>query len=104
MTRTKGSVNIPWERMVAELRSHPGRWILFPEMSSVSDRTIDVIRKRRRRALRINDGIIRCRRKTTVWTDEGTVRCTLFLSFDPKEVTPHGEEQDRTQGPAPHPE
>lgn len=95
MTRPKGSANIPWARIVAELRAHPGRWILFPEMANVSDRTIDTIRKRRRRQLRIDDGIIRCRRKATTWTEDGTVRCTLFLRLDLKE-TPHGEDEDRT--------
>lgn len=102
MTRTKGAKTIPWARIVAELRAHPNRWILFPEMASVTERTIVVIRRRQRRQLRLDDGIIRCRRKTTTWTDEGTIRCTLLLRYEPKEITPHGEqEEDRPQGAAP---
>jgi hypothetical protein len=85
MGRPKGSANIPWDSIVDRLRKQPGRWLLLPEMSAVPDRTIMTIRRRERRSLRLDDGIIQCRRKATVWTDEGTVRCTLFLHFKPRE-------------------
>lgn len=85
MGRRKGSANIPWESIVARLRKQPGRWLLLPEMAAVPDRTIMTIRRRERRALRLEDGVIRCRRKATVWTDEGIVMCTLFLAYIPRE-------------------
>jgi hypothetical protein len=84
--RPAGSTNIPWPAIVAKLRQHEGRWLLLPEMANVSDRTIQVIRRRERRALRLEDGRIQCRRKATVWTDAG-VRCTLYLRFKPKKET-----------------
>lgn len=83
--RPKGSKNIPWGSIVTKLRKHPGRWMLFPEMSAVPDRTIATIRRRERRELRLDDGVVRCRRKATAWTDDGTVLCTLFLKLDLKE-------------------
>lgn len=84
MGRPTGSRNIDWEKIVAKLRQQPNEWLLFPEMGAASLRTIQVIRRRERRALRLDDGVIRCRRKSIVKIgDEITV--TLFLSFQPKE-------------------
>jgi hypothetical protein len=80
--RPQGSGNIPWGRIIARLRQHEGRWVLVPEMARVRDRTIQTIRKRERRALRLDDGIIQCRRKATVKID-GVVYCTLYLRFRP---------------------
>lgn len=85
MSRPKGAKGVPWACLVRELRAHPGRWILFPEMGNVSERTIATIRRREVRALRLDDGVIRCRRKATAWTDEGSVRVALILKFEPKE-------------------
>lgn len=82
--RPPGSGNIPWASIVDRLREQPGRWMLVPEMRRVNARTINVIRKKERRALRLEDGTIRCRRKVALVT-ERTVFVTLYLKFDPKE-------------------
>lgn len=58
-------------------------------MARVNGRTINVIRKRERRALRLTDGVIRCKRKVAFVVDE-TVIVTLYLKFQPKEAHPHG--------------
>lgn len=58
--------------------------MLLPEMRAVHGRTINVIRKRERRELRLTDGTIRCRAKAALVTDEKIV-VTLYLKFDPKE-------------------
>lgn len=86
MGRPPASRNVPWDRIVAELRQHPNRWMLPSELAAVPDRTIATIRRRERRALRLPDGVIRVRRKATVWRDDGTVWCTLFLKFETKEA------------------
>lgn len=62
--------------------------MLLPEMARVNGRTINVIRKRERRALRLDDGVIRCRRKLAYVIDD-VVIVTLFLKFEPKEADPH---------------
>lgn len=82
--RPRGSGNIPWASIVTRLREQPGRWMLVPEMRRVNGRTIQVIRKQERRALRLDDGVIRCRSRNTFVLD-GVVICTLYLKFDPKE-------------------
>lgn len=87
--RPTGAANIPWNSIVERLRQHPNRWMLLPEMARVNGRTINVIRKRERRALRLDDGVIRCRRKVAFVIDD-TVICTLILKFEPKEAPPHG--------------
>ena len=66
------------------LRQHPDRWILLPEMSSVPERTVEVIRRRERRALRLDDGVIRCTR-TARAVVKGQARVALQLKFVPKE-------------------
>ncbi|AYB70186.1 hypothetical protein SEA_ONEIAGILLIAN_76 [Microbacterium phage OneinaGillian] len=86
MGRPKGSTNIPWGSIVARLRKHPGRWMLLPEMRRVPDRTIATIRRRERRELRLDDGVIRCRRRATVWLEDGTVRCILILKFEERKA------------------
>lgn len=91
MGRPKGSTNIPWGSVVARLRKHPGRWMLLPEMRSVTDRTIMAIRRQERRELRMNDGVIRCRRRATVWLEDGTVRCALILKFEERKAPNAGE-------------
>lgn len=104
--RPPGAKAIPWDSIVARLREHPDRWMLLSEMAHVSDRTIQVIRKRERRALRIDDGVIRCRRKATAWLPDGTVRCTLFLKFEPKKEKQDGNpplEDQQSQGGVVHP-
>lgn len=69
--------------MVARLRRHPGKWILLPEMRNVPDGMVDVIRNRRRRALRMEDGVIRCRTRASVWLPDGQIRRTLILKWEP---------------------
>ncbi|QNJ55574.1 hypothetical protein SEA_PHINKY_83 [Microbacterium phage Phinky] len=96
--RPPGSKSIPWGSIVERLRKQPNRWVLLPEMARVNGRTINVIRKRERRALRLDDGVIRCRRKVAFVVDD-TVIVTLFLKFEPKEAPPHGIPQ---ADPAPH--
>lgn len=81
--RPRGSGNIPWASIVTRLREQPGRWMLVPEMRRVNGRTIQVIRKQERRALRLDDGVIRCRSRNTFVLD-GVVICTLYLKFEPK--------------------
>lgn len=85
--RPAGSANIPWDRIVARLREQPGVWMLLPEMRAVSARTMGVIRKRERRALRLDDGVIRYRMKAPPLhlDDDGIVIVTLHLKFDPKD-------------------
>lgn len=97
--RPRGARSIPWGSIVARLREHPGRWMLLPEMRAVSDRTIITIRRRERRALRMDDGKIRVRRKATVWTADGDVLCTLILKFEKKEA-PNGNEDSPIPDPA----
>lgn len=59
--------------------------MLVPEMRAVHARTIGVIRKKERRALRLEDGTIRCRAKAALHLEDGPVIVTLYLKFDPKE-------------------
>ncbi|QUE25366.1 hypothetical protein SEA_FIZZLES_72 [Microbacterium phage Fizzles] len=83
--RPRGSRDIPWQHIITRLREYPGRWMLFPEMVAVNVRTITVIRKRERRALRLDDGVIRCRRKGDLMAaSDDTVVCTLYLKYEPK--------------------
>jgi len=84
MGRPKGSGNVPWDAIVAQLREHPDRWMLLPEMAAVPERTVEVIRRRERRALRLTDGVIRCTR-THSTTIQGRTTVTLQLKFSPKE-------------------
>jgi hypothetical protein len=58
-----------------------------PEMAMVPARTLTVIRKRERRGLRLNDGVIRARVRATAVLD-GQTLCTLWLKFEPKETRP----------------
>ncbi|QNL30040.1 hypothetical protein SEA_RUDY_70 [Microbacterium phage Rudy] len=85
--RPRGAKAIPWDRIVARLREHPNRWLLLPEMAKVNARTVMVIRKRERRALRLDDGVIRCRIKAGYVDETGAVIATLYLKFDTKEKT-----------------
>jgi hypothetical protein len=82
--RPKGSRNIPWGSIVARLRKQPGTWMILPEMRATPYRTIATIRRRERRALRLEDGVIRCRRRAIALTPEGDVIVTLALQFEPK--------------------
>lgn len=84
MARPKGAKDIPWREIVAKLRQHPNRWLLLPELAHVSGRTIDVIRRRERHALRLDDGVIRCRRKAALVHEDGSVVVTLAVKFSPK--------------------
>ena len=91
MPRPKGATAIPWDSIVQRLRKHPGRWTLLPEMRSVRPRTIDTIRRKERRQLRLDDGAIYCRVRAATRLEDGTERCTLMLRFvpkPPKEKTP----------------
>lgn len=85
--RRKGAVNVPWDRLVARLRKQPETWIVFPEMTATPYRTIATIRRRERRALRLDDGVIRCRRRAIAATPEGDVIVTLALCFIPRKGT-----------------
>lgn len=93
MTRPAGSRNIPWERIVDELRAKPERWRLFPEMIGVSDRVITTLRRRERRALRLDDGAIRYRRKATTPRADGRIICDVWLRFVPRQTgeTPNAD-------------
>lgn len=83
MGRPKGSKNLPWDAMVARLRKYPGRWMLLPQMRSVDPAMIDVIRKRRRRQLHLEDGRVYCRVRATTQREDGAIRHTLLLRFTP---------------------
>jgi hypothetical protein len=85
MTRPAGSKNIPWGRIVQTLRSHPGRWMLLPEMVGVPIRTVSIIKEQRLAALRPPDARIRYRRRATVWRDDGREFCDIWLCYVPKE-------------------
>lgn len=88
MTRAVGSKNIPWGAIVQTLASHPGRWMLLPEMVSVPIRTVETIASRRLAVLRPPGGTIRYRRKATVWLDSGREVCDIWLRYEPtKEKT-----------------
>jgi hypothetical protein len=54
-------------------------------MAMVPARTLTVIRKRERRQLRLDDGVIRARVRATAVL-EGQTLCTLWLKFEPKEI------------------
>jgi len=63
--------------------------MLLSEMSYVNDRTIQTVRLRERRALRLDDGVIRCRARSAVLLEDGqTVMCALYLKFEPRKRTP----------------
>lgn len=83
MTRPKGSGNIPWDAIIERARAHPDQWIMPTELAAVSTRTIQVIRKKERRQLRLDDGIIRVRARA----GGGELPVTLAIKFDPKEST-----------------
>lgn len=85
MSRTKGSKNVDWDAIVAYLKAHAGRWILMPEMAAVPERTIETIRRRRRRALRIEDAVIRVRQRAALTMPDGKVTVTLALMYERKE-------------------
>jgi hypothetical protein len=87
--RPKGSANVDWASVVARLREQPNTWMLLPEMSAVSGRTIQVIRRRERRALRLDDGEIRVMRKAALVVDD-TVIVTLYTKFVPKREKTNG--------------
>lgn len=66
--------------------------MLPSEMSYVNARTIAVVRKQERRALRLTDGVIRCRARNYVILEDGkTVMCALYLKFQPTKERPHDE-------------
>lgn len=98
--RPKNSKNIPWDQVVAKVRKYPGVWMLLPEMRYVSARHVITIRRRERRALRLEDGVIRAQRRTTVWLEDGTVRCDIILKFVAKKGEPDGSEVQRRQSKA----
>lgn len=62
-----------------------------PELASTPSRTIVVIRRRQRRALRLDDGILRCRVKARAWVNDREV-VTLSIRFDKKETAHDGTE------------
>lgn len=80
--RPTGSSNIPWDSIIERLREYPDRWMLLTEMSHVNARTVNVIRKKERRALRLPDGTIRCSMRAGVIVN-GVAYCTLYLKFQP---------------------
>lgn len=86
MGRPKGSTNVAWTTIVAHLQRHPDRWVVLPEMAAVPARTIAVIRRRERRALRIDGGVVRCRVKARAWTDDGREIVSLSLKFERKKA------------------
>lgn len=82
MGERKGKPNIPWQRIVRQLRERPGTWRLFPEMVGTPFRTVDVVRKRQRPALRTEGGVVRARPRNKAWLDDGRIVCDLYLSFE----------------------
>jgi len=82
--RPKGSGNFDWDGIVARLREQPGVWIALPDLAKVSARTIETIRRKERRALRMDDGEIRVRRHAAVVVGDD-VLVTLSAQFHPKE-------------------
>lgn len=95
--RPRGAKNVPWDSIIARLRKHPGRWMLLPEMAYVNGRTISVIRRKERRALRLDDGTIRCRTRVGVVLDDRTVMCALYLKFEPRKEKPHVDDPQTDQ-------
>lgn len=87
--RPPGASNVPWASIIERLREHPNRWMLLPEMRRVNARTVNVIRKQERRALRLRDGIIRCRMRSP-FIENDTAYGALYLKFEPKEAPTHG--------------
>ena len=86
MGRPRGAKAIDWEGIIDQLRSDAGRWMLLPEMRRVPISTENVIRGRRRPALRrIKDGRILVRRTVTLTLEDGSRVATLILKFQPKE-------------------
>lgn len=85
--RPKGSKNVPWEAIVQRCVEQPGTWLLPVELTSVPLRTIQVIRRRERLALRLKGGVIRCRVKGVVKIGD-VESCTLFVMYDPKKESP----------------
>jgi hypothetical protein len=83
--RPAGSGNIPWGAIVARLREQPETWMLLSELASVSDRTIQTVRLKERKALRMDDGEIRVRRKSVAVDTQGRTIVTLYAQFKPKE-------------------
>jgi hypothetical protein len=53
------------------------------ELSAVSERTVQTIRRRERAKLRMDDGVLRCRIKAGLTLDGVTV-VTLFVKFEKK--------------------
>jgi hypothetical protein len=90
MGRPRGSSNIPWAAIVARLRAQPNTWMMPRELAAASDRTIAVIRRKERAALRLSDGVIRVRRKATVRLGDA-VYCSLYVKFEPKKETPRAQ-------------
>lgn len=90
MSRPKGSTNIPWARLIATARRRPGRWIFPSELIGVPFRTVEVIRRRERPALRLTDGTINVRRLHTTQFEDGRIMCVLAIKFDPKKEAPRG--------------
>lgn len=87
--RPKNSGNFDWDGIVRRLREQPGVWMALPDLARVSGRTIDTIRRKERRALRMDDGEIRVRRIAALPTEDG-VLVTLSAKFHPKEKTTNG--------------
>lgn len=90
MGRPKGSSNIDWASVVTQARRTPGMWIMPVELAAVRERTVEVIRRRQRRHLRLPDGVLRCRVKAGV-TVHGVTLVTLMVKFEKKGV-PGGTE------------
>lgn len=80
--RPQGSSNIPWEAIVARCVEQPNTWLLPIELAAVSLRTVQVIRRRERRALRLSHGKIYCRVKGKLKLGDAEV-CTLFVRYQP---------------------
>lgn len=90
MSRPQGSTNIPWGQLVTAARRRPGSWTFPPELIGVPFRTVAVIRRRERPALRLEDGTINVRRLHTTQLQDGKIICTLAIKFDPKKEAPRG--------------
>lgn len=91
MGRPQGSRNIDWASVITQARRTPGLWVAPPELAAVSQRTVAVIRRRERRILRMDDGVLRCRVKAGV-TLMGVTTVTLFVKFEKKKEKPSGTE------------
>jgi len=85
---TGGRRNYPWASMVQELRARPGEWRLFSEMVAVPYETIDRVRRRSVRPLRLDDGKIYARAGTRVHSG-GRLIADVWLRYLPNERETH---------------